>query len=57
MESIKGQFTELHSSHDNHLKAMEDMQQTNKQQMMEWDNERNKLVCWCYTTKAYFLVI
>ena len=44
METIKEQFTELRSSHDNHLRTIESMQQTNKQQMMEWENEQNKLV-------------
>lgn len=45
MEAIKEQFSEFRSSHDNHLKTIENMQQANKQQMMEWENERNKLVC------------
>ena len=45
MEAINEQFTKLRSSHDNHLRTIESMQQANKQQMMEWENERNKLVC------------
>ena len=50
MEAIKDQYTELRSSHDDHMRTIENMQQINKQQMMEWDNERNKLVCFvlCY---------
>lgn len=45
METMKDQFAELHSSHDNHMRTIESMQQTNKQQMMEWENEKNKLMC------------
>ena len=47
MEAIKNQFTELHSSHNNQLNTIEQMEQANKHQLMEWENERNKLVC-CY---------
>ena len=52
MEAMKNQFTELHSSHDNQLNAIEHMEQTNKQKLMEWENERNKLVC-CYCNVVY----
>ena len=57
METMKDQFAELHSSHDNHMRTIESMQQTNKQQMMEWENEKNKLVSICvhpilYTNKT-----
>lgn len=45
MATMKSQFSELHSIHDNQMKVLEETRQTSKVQLDQWEAERTKLVC------------
>ena len=45
METMKNQFSEHERRHDEDMRTIEKMQQTHRQQALQWDNERNLLVC------------
>ena len=49
MTTMKNQFSELRSIHDNQLKVLEETRQTNKQHLDQWEVERTKLVCVVYS--------
>ncbi|XP_065913509.1 leucine-rich repeat and coiled-coil domain-containing protein 1-like [Dysidea avara] len=44
MTTMKNQFSELRSIHDNQLKVLEETRQTNKQHLDQWEVERTKLL-------------
>ena len=45
MATMKSQFSELRSIHDNQMKVLEETRQTSKVQLDQWEAERTKLVC------------
>ena len=44
METMKDQYSEHERRHGNDLRTIEEMQRTHRQQVMQWDNDRNILV-------------
>ena len=44
MATMKSQFSELRSIHDNQMKVLEETRQTSKVQLDQWEAEKTKLV-------------